>query len=519
MQVCKEDAPSHIDSLLKRQAQLRGTSTFLECGATGAKVRFAQADEAVDRLAGALHRVGVRRHDLVLMLAGNSVELVLMFFAAARIGAVSVILHEATSARNLEKVASQTGHKLFLLSNACRERLASADGIGSVLGGALSLEQSHAEWARASRPPPAGGFEPGIDIDPVMLFFTSGSTGDPRGVVATHRNMIFSSDAIQRRLGYRCDDRVGLFLPLSFDYGFYQVLLTLLCGGTLVVNSPNRVGPDLLNLLCSQEISILPAVPTLASALLMLSRRKDPQVAPAPALRVVTNTGERLPMAHVQQLQALFPGVMVYLMYGLTECKRVSILLPGEIEGKPGSVGRPLDGTEVFVVDEAGRRLPSNSAGELVVRGANVCAGYWGDAEQTAAKFQRCRRTGLIELRSGDLCKIDEDGHVYFLERIDRTIKHRGHRVNSLEIEEAACGIAGVAQAAALHVADGDRLHIFIRPSNKALTAHEVLASLREILEPFKVPDAVHFVSEFPKTNNGKLARKEFEALIPGVAV
>ncbi len=498
-----------ISGALSRMASVRGESVFLECGRSSAQFTFAAAEKTVDRLANSLHRQGVRRHDVLLMMGRNGIELILMFFAVARLGGISVILHEATSARNLEKVLEQTSPKAVFFGDECRARLGPA---ASQVENNHSLESFFARAARDTSPAFPRVLHCAIECDPVVLFFTSGSTGDPRGVVVTHRNMSFSMCAIQRRLRYQPTDRIGLFLPLSFDYGFYQVALALISGATVVIHSQDRVGPDLVFLLRTHSISVLPAVPTLVSALLLLSRRHGAPL--LPCLRLVTNTGERLPSAHVDQVRKFFPGIDLCLMYGLTECKRVSILLPNEIDTKPGSVGRPLDGTEVFVVDEAGKRLDSNSIGELVIRGAHVCAGYWQDPGQTAERFHRDPRTGLVELRSGDLCSVDDEGYIYFHDRADRMLKHRGHRMNAVEIEEAACRIPGVAQAAVMRMPVDERLHLFIRRQDEELGVHQILGSLRASLEPFKVPDLVHFVQEFPKTNNGKLARREFEAML-----
>ena len=224
--------------------------------------------------------------------------------------------------------------------------------------GCESEELLFAELVAESEP--KGVPFPGIDQDPAFLVFTSGSTGTPRGVILTHDNVRFVSAAIQARLQYQGEDRVAIFLPLSFDYGLYQLFYAALVGASVFIGRPEMAGPELPRILAAQEISVLPGVPTLFGGLIKMQRYRP---VPLPKLRVITNTGDHLPQSYIASLRELFPLARVFPMYCLTECKRVSILLPEELEAKPESVGRPLDGTEVFAMDANGHRLPAGETG------------------------------------------------------------------------------------------------------------------------------------------------------------
>src|SRR5262249_52925010 len=155
-----------------------------------------------------------------------------------------------------------------------------------------------------------------------------------------------------------------------------------------------------------------------------------------------TNTAEHLPKAHITAIREYLPNAEVFVMYGLTECKRVSILLPDERHTKPDSVGRPLTGTEVFAVADDGRQLAPGEIGELVVRGPNVGLGYWRAGAETTTRFRPAPGGGR-DLYTGDLGWVDEEGFVYLLGRRDHMLKHHGVRLSPLEVERAACSIRG----------------------------------------------------------------------------
>ena len=366
-----------------------------------------------------------------------------------------------------------------------------------------ALGFSAVDWAEGER----------VEAPPACLIFTSGSTSAPRGVVVSHQNIAFSAQAIQRRLGYREDDTVGLFLPLSFDYGLYQIFLTLQVGATLYLGRPGLAGPPLLASLAKARVTVLPGVPTLFASMLRLLERRG---ASLPGLRSITNTGDHLPRSNIERLQARLPGLAVFCMYGLTECKRVSILLPEELSEKPGSVGRPLPGTEAWTVSGHGERLPPGTVGELVVRGPHVTRGYFEAENETAARF--CfDADGVGELATGDLCRIDRDGYIYFVGREDCVMKHRGFRLSAAEVEDVACRVPGVVEAALVKAPGQDELHLYLVWGHGAPNVGRVLGEIRGSLEPHKVPEKVIVSKALPRTPHGKVDRRQLaeEARVP----
>lgn len=500
-----------VAALLEDAARINPDSPFLVT-ARGS-ISYGQAWDQVQRLATWLTLQGVGRGDRVAICLRNSPETAIAVFATAQLGAIFVVLNPLLRPKGLEKILHQAEPKAFIADEETRALLGGDSGLRAKLdvsqpGRAMP---GWADWSDAMREPPSAAPWPGIDIDAVSLVFTSGSTADPRGVTLTHGNIRYVVGAIQDRLGYRSDDIIGLFLPLAFDYGLYQVFLTAQARATLYIGSPDNVGPFLPRILREAGVTVLPGVPTVYAALIAMHQRRPFEL---PRLRAITNTGERLPAAYIERMRRMVPGLSVFPMYGLTECKRVSILLPEELEHRPESVGRPLAGTEVYAVDDAGMRLAPGEAGELVVRGPHVALGYWRAPEETARRYRKRAPESAVELFTGDRGYVDAEGFIFFSGRGDDLIKHRGNRISPVEIEIESCGIDGVSEAAVLKREEDDTLHLFVTVTDAQLVPATILARLGEMLEPAKVPDVAHVVEAMPKSMNGKIDRKSLKSLL-----
>jgi acyl-coenzyme A synthetase/AMP-(fatty) acid ligase len=234
----------------------------------------------------------------------------------------------------------------------------------------------------------------------------------------------------------------------------------------------------------------------------LLSRQ--PAILP---LRVLTNTGEQLSEPLLSALSRSLPAADIFVMYGLTECKRVSILLPEERARKPGSVGRPLDGTRVYVLDAAGEPHRVGE-GELVVVGPNVTSGYFGDEVETRKFFVPHADERELHLHTGDTCRIDEDGFIYFVGRIGAQLKHKGHRIHPLPTEQQALLFPGIREAALVKAGPEAPLRLFVAVASEVqLRPAALMQQLRERLEPYRVPDEICVLPALPKTNTGKIDR------------
>lgn len=458
------------------------------------ELTYRQLEDTSLGAARRLVELGVQRGDRVAIALGNRAEAVVAILGALRAGAAFVVLDPDAPAATIAHVLADC----------------TAAAVVTEEGQPLSSEAGGQRWTAIAvedlldgRAAGAGAELPAtIPSDLACLIYTSGSTGRPKGIMACHSNVTFATAAIARRLELGGDAVIGCLLPLTFDYGLYQVFLALRAGATIVLGEGADAGPGIVGFLRWSEADVLPIVPSMGRLVLRLLQRER---GPLPPLRTITSTGERLSSDLIEALGARFPAARIYPMYGLTECKRVSILTPEELDRRPGSVGRPLDETECLVVDPLTRReLPPGEVGELVVRGPHVMPGYWRAPELTAARYRPWGPTGERVLFSGDLGRRDADGFLYFQGRADDIVKMNGLRVGLLEIEEAAASIEGVDAAAALPPADGRPVTLVAATS---LSAAEVRAALAERLESFKVPDAIEVAETVPLTRHGKVDR------------
>jgi acyl-CoA synthetase (AMP-forming)/AMP-acid ligase II len=243
---------------------------------------------------------------------------------------------------------------------------------------------------------------------------------------------------------------------------------------------------------------------------LLLAVKPGPHFA-LPALRAVTNTAAALSESHIQRLRQLFPQARLFSMYGLTECKRVSYLPPEQLDIRPTSIGRGMPNEEVWLVDDAGQRLPNGSSGELVVRGSHVMLGYWDKPEETAQRLRPGPLPGEQVLYTGDLFRTDDEGWLYFVARRDDIIKTRGEKVSPREVENVIHRLAGVHQVAVVGVADevlGQSIKAFVTlDAGASLDSAKIIAHCAEHLENFMVPKAVEFVDQLPTTDTGKIRK------------
>jgi acyl-CoA synthetase (AMP-forming)/AMP-acid ligase II len=209
----------------------------------------------------------------------------------------------------------------------------------------------------------------------------------------------------------------------------------------------------------------------------------------------------------------LFPGARLYSMYGVTECKRCTYLPPEQLDVRPGSVGIPIPGTEAWIVDDSGERVSPGNVGELVIRGAHVMKGYWENEEAT----RRALRPGPYPwervLYTGDLFRADDEGYLYFVARKDDIIKTRGEKVSPREVENCLYEIPGVREAAVIGVPDpllGNAIKALVAAEPESrLTERDVIRHCAARLEDFMVPKHIEFRSELPKSENGKIARRQ----------
>ncbi len=473
---------------------------------------YSEVYHKVNNLAGYLIRTGLKKGDRVGIYLGNCAEAVISLFAALEAGGCFVIINPTIKKDKLRHILTNSGARFIITEIGKRELIENIHPgleeipriiyVGVTETGGGSFEAIATQGLGLSWPEP-------IDVDLAAIIYTSGSTGEPKGVTMTHRNMVSASISITTYLENVPDDIILSMLPLSFDYGLYQVIMTFQIGGTLILEPGFGYPAQVIELIRREKVTGLPGVPTLFAMLFQLKHLEDQNLT---SLRYVTNTAAALPPAFSQRLRRCFPKARIYSMYGLTECKRVSYLPPELIDSKPDSVGIAMPNTEVWIVDENNNILPPGQVGQLVVRGGSVMKEYWRDPEATARVLRQGRYPWEKVLYTGDLFRMDEEGHLYFVGRVDDIIKSRGERVSPKEIENVLYGLPGIVNVRVVGVPDsilGQAIKAEVVARDGAgLDERKVKAHCRKNLEDLMVPQIIEFVEELPISTSGKIKRK-----------
>jgi acyl-CoA synthetase (AMP-forming)/AMP-acid ligase II len=448
----------------------------------------------------------------------NSIEAVVALFGILKAGAAFMMINHTTKAEKLEYIMSNSRAKALLTQGSRAEIVLSikcphVDTVimtGSQNSGLSSI--AFEDIVNSSEPhmPMRSTC---IDLDLASIVYTSGSTGNPKGVMLTHLNMVSAAHSISTYLENTDQDIIINMLPLTFDYGLYQILMGFMIGGTVVLEKSFTYPAQVIKTMIEEKVTGFPGVPTIYALLL---RMKDIEKYEFSSLRYLTNTAAALPVSHIQKLRHLFPQAKLYSMYGLTECKRVSFLPPEQLEKRPTSVGKGMPNEEIYIVNEQGDRVAPGETGELVVRGANVMLGYWEMPDETARCLRPGHYPGERVLYTGDLFKMDKDGYYYFVARKDDIIKCKGEKVSPKEVENVLYGLDGVVEAAVVGVPDeifGQAIKAYVALEQDSLLAEkDILRYCSQHLENYMVPKYVEIRDSLPKTATGKISKKTLTA-------
>jgi len=482
----------------------------------GEEYTYGQLLDISQRVARALLDRGLQRGDRVGVYMDNTWPCITSIYGTLLAGGVFLMINPQTKADKLQYILQDSGAVLLMTDgHLSGQYVKAAAGLpdlqGIISSGTLpDAEQcsvcleSFDDVLRESDPLVEPCFT--IPNDLAALIYTSGSTGHPKGVMQTHQAMVFAAWSLIEYLRLSEADRILLVLPLAFDYGLYQLLMTMKLGATLIVERSFTFPGRIYQVMCTQKVTVVPGVPTIFSTMIAGHKRKKLLF---PQVTRVTNTAAALSAEFIPFLHEIFPNALIYKMYGLTECKRVSYLEPELVDEKPASVGRPIPGTEVFLRTPAGEPVHPGSEGILYVRGPHVMAGYWNKPELTAKVLQPGPLPGERVLCTGDWFRLDEDGFLYFAGRSDDIIKTRGEKVSPVEVEQTLYGIDGIRQAVVTGVDDphfGQAVCAFVLVEKDCpLTDRRIKKICLSRLENFMVPRDVFCLEAFPRTANGKI--------------
>jgi len=498
--------------------------------ARGRSLSYRELEERSNQLAHLLRERGIRKGDRVGLYFPKTVESVVSMFGVLKAGAIYVPLDPQQPAQRIAYIIDNCGIKALVTT---RERLqglepASLESVefsvftdrpGEPRKAAPGVRWEQLAVFPASHPP--SGLQL-TALDLAYILYTSGSTGQPKGVMLSHLNALTFVQWCAETFQVGPEDRLSNHAPLHFDLSVFDVYNAIEAGASvhMVPEDVLLFPTSLAKFIAAQGISVWYSVP---SALVYLVLRGSLQTQNLERLRLVLFAGEVFPMKYLRQLAEVLPGVELYNLYGPTETNvctyyRVDRAKLAMAERIP--IGRACTNTDVFAVDQGDRFIQPGQTGELYVRGPSVTCGYWGDPEKTRQMIVPNRFQPRYEekiYRTGDLVTLREDGDYDFAGRRDSQIKSRGYRIELGEIEAALLSHPGVSEAAAVAVPDeqvGNRIKaIVVLHGSVTLTAAALQQHCAQRLPKYMIPELVDFRASLPKTSTGKLDRMQLAGI------
>ncbi|MEW6445890.1 MAG: acyl-CoA ligase (AMP-forming), exosortase A system-associated [Pseudomonadota bacterium] len=521
--------PIALHDLLKFQSEHRPEALAL-LGADGAGLDYGSLAAHVERLARGLLALGLAPGERVATWLPKRVDAVTALFAISAAGGALTPINPLLKPAQSGHILADSGARVLITQRvrleSLREILSLLHNLRWVILVDESQGQAQSEATDNAAPFPvhilsarevesmgeAARALPALtEQDLAALLYTSGSTGQPKGVALTHRNLLAGAASVADYLDIRPEDRVLAALPFSFDYGLSQLTVAFQRGAS-VLPLDYLLPRDLHKAVTLHGISVLAGVPTLWQQL-----ATQDWLGELCSLRVLTNSGGRMPRPVIARLRAALPQARLYLMYGLTEAFRSTWLPPEELDRRPDSIGKAIPNAEVMVLRPDGTPCAPHEPGELVHRGPTVALGYWNDPERTAERYRSIphRMDGRphpeLAVWSGDRVRMDEEGFIYFIGRDDDMLKTSGYRISPTEIEDVLYASGMVREAAAVGLEDealGQRIIAVVTPEHADLDTQALLNHCRVNMPLYMTPHRIELRTTLPLTPNGKIDRR-----------
>jgi amino acid adenylation domain-containing protein len=513
-----------LQHLLRNAAQARTDQPAVVDGSR--TFTYGQLDAQSNRLARLLHKRGVARGDRVGLYLEKSAESIVAIYAVLKAGAVYVPLDPQAPVSRLAYVTRNCDIRWLLTGSETAGNWADLIRQAPQIQGLVVLNsevENQLELAGQVTLLNRGSIEAqldaplliaGISNDLAYILYTSGSTGDPKGVMLSHRNALAFVDWAVEKYGVRADDRLSNHAPLHFDLSVFDIYAAARSGATLVLVPPEiSVFPiEVARFIEHNEITVWYSVPSLLSR---LSEKAKLAEGALPRLRTILFAGEVFPVKYLRRLMLQLPHVRFSNLYGPTEtnvCTWYDVSRAPDETSEPIPIGEAIGDVEVFAINDDGTPAARGEVGELLVRGTTVMQGYWNDPERTGRSLvpDPLGRPGFA-YRTGDLVREDDDGCFRLLGRRDAQIKSRGYRIELGEIESALYRHAAVDECAVIAVPDDmitNRLVAFV-VLRREVDAVALVRWCAEIIPRYMIPEAFEFHDALPKTSTGKIDRQQ----------
>jgi len=467
------------------------------------ELTYAQLDDASSRLATALRQRGVGPGDRVGVMLPNVPQFPVAYYGALRAGATVVPMNVLLKRREIAFYLEDSGAKLLLAWQGFAEE---ARG-GAEDAGAEPIEVEPASFAELlAGAEPAPSLAEVADDDTAVILYTSGTTGKPKGAELTHANLLTNADVSMRTTSeIQAGDVVFGGLPLFHSFGQTVAMNASLKIGACLTLVPKFDPGEALETIERDKVTHFYGVPTMFGALLHHPERERFDTS---SLRTCITGGASMPVEVLRGFEEAF-GCIVLEGYGLSETSPVASSNHPDRERKPGSIGTPLEGVEMRVVDGDDNEVPRGEVGEIVIRGHNVMKGYWQRPDAT----EEAMRGGWFH--TGDMARTDEEGYFFIVDRKKDLIIRGGYNVYPREVEEVLYEHPKIREAAVVgipHDEWGEEIGAaVVLHDGEELSAEEVSAYVKDRIAAYKYPRVVWFLGDLPKGPTGKILKREIE--------
>jgi len=485
------------------------------------RATYKQVNAKANRLACWLVDIGVSKGDRVVLLLENCLEYVISYYGVLKAGAVAAPLSSGLKPDGLRPLLKELEPEA-IISSSRFERILKAADLASYKINVLLLKSPKQNWS--SSPFSVFSWEdiiyddvtanfvirpeilPEIRIDEsdlASIIYTSGSTGIPKGVMLSHKNIVSNTHSICRYLALTDKDIQMAVLPFFYVMGKSLLNTHFAVGGAVVINNKFAFPATVIKQMVEEKVTGFSGVPSTYAYLLHRSPLKNYRDR-LNSLRYCTQAGGHMSEQIKEELRKVLPAhTQIYIMYGATEASaRLTYLRPDQFANRMGSIGKPIPGVTMKVLNKNGQNLPKGQTGELVASGPNIMQGYWKDNKATSAVLDQ---NGY---HTGDLGYYDKEGYFFVNGRKDNLLKVGGHRINPQEIEDVLMATKLVVETAVIGVPDellGNKLIALAVLRNGTSSKNKIMKICADILPKYKLPGSIKLVRSLPKNTSGKI--------------
>jgi long-chain acyl-CoA synthetase len=495
----------NLASLLTESAQRASDSPAIRLGEV--ELSYGELDDRSARLATLLREKGIEEGDRVGVMLPNVPDFPVAYYGVLRAGAIVVPMNVLLKRREIAFYLEDSGARLLLAWHGFAEE---ARG-GAADAGAEMIEVEPAAFASllGGREPTPGLVDTAED-DTAVILYTSGTTGKPKGAELTHMNLFRNADVSSRTTSeIAAGDVVLGALPLFHSFGQTVGMNASLKVGACLTLVPKFDPAEALATMQRDSVTHFYGVPTMFGALLHHPERESFDIS---SLRICITGGASMPVEVLRGFEDAF-GAKVMEGYGLSETSPVACSNHPDKERKPGSIGTPLEGVEMQVVDEDDNPVAQGEVGEIVIRGHNIMKGYWQRPDAT----EEAMRGGWFH--SGDMARTDEDGYFYIVDRKKDLIIRGGYNVYPREVEEVLYEHPKIREAAVVGVPHdqwGEEIGAaVVLHEDEELSPEEISAYVKDQIAAYKYPRIVWFLDDLPKGPTGKILKREIDPPAP----